>query len=426
MIFFTLLVGYMGYYLCRQNLSVAFAPLSLALGVDKNALGIISTIGTLLYAVGKLTTGAIADARGGRLVFLIGLFGSVAATVFFGFGSGVAFFAFAWGLNRVFQSMGWSGLVKVLTRWFPRSNYGTAMGLMTISYQLGGAVATLFAGALLGFGFGWRALFFIPAALLAVVGIAAIFLLRDAPEDVGHTLPHEPDPEEAVPAVIAADPSLPDQAGYFAQFRVLLSQPVFLVMCGLSLILTLEREIFSLWMPAYFVDMGAGASVAAFKSAVFPLLGCTGTVAAGWFSDRWLGGRRVPVIVVSLLALAAALFGLGHLGALAVFAQANLGAALNRDVLAVALVGAAGFFLLAPYSMVGGGVVALDFGGKKTAATAAGLLDGAGYLAASLAGVPVADLVVHRGWPFAYSVLAGLTLVGALACFGLLRWAPKR
>ena len=32
------------------------------------------------------------------------------------------------------------------------------------------------------------------------------------------------------------------------------------------------------------------ASVAAFKSAVFPLLGCTGTLVAGWYSDKRLRG----------------------------------------------------------------------------------------------------------------------------------------
>ena len=37
-----------------------------------------------------------------------------------------------------------------------------------------------------------------------------------------------------------------------------------------------------------------------------------------------------------------------------------------------------GFFILAPYSMVGGGVLALDAGGQKAAAPAAGILDSVG------------------------------------------------
>ena len=47
---------------------------------------------------------------------------------------------------------------------------------------------------------------------------------------------------------------------------------------------------------------------------------------------------------------------------------------LRHDVaiagaVAFVLVGAAGFFIFGPYSMVGGGVVALDFGGAQSAAT---------------------------------------------------------
>ena len=95
---------------------------------------------------------------------------------------------------------------------------------------------------------------------------------------------------------------------------------------------------------------------------------------------------------------------------------------MPRNEAAVILVGVVGFFLLGPYSLVGG-VVALDFGGRRTAGTAAGLLDGVGYLAATLAGVGVGNLLVHAGWSLAYTVMAFLT-VGAILVCGLL-WKVK-
>ena len=82
-------------------------------------------------------------------------------------------------------------------------------------------------------------------------------------------------------------------------------------MLALSFILTLLRECFNTWMPAYFSDMGASASTAAFKSAVFPLLGCLGTLFAGWFSDRYLSGRRGPVMAGLMVFLVGALLALG-------------------------------------------------------------------------------------------------------------------
>lgn len=408
--FAALLVGYMGYYLCRQNFAAAFEPMRTSLGFDETDFGRISSAGTLLYALGKLSTGAAADALGGRRIFLVGLWGSVAATVLFGAGSGVGFFLGAWCLNRFFQSMGWGGLVSVLSRWFPRSQYGTAMGFMTISYQFGGAVATLFAGALIHAGVGWRGLFFAPAAALAVIGVAAHVLVKGSPRDVGYALPEDGTAPTPAPA---ADDGDRDSLG--ARLASVLLQPAFLLMCLLSAILTFLRECFSLWMPAYFSTMGAEASVAVFKSAVFPLLGCVGTLAAGFVTDRYLRGSRLPVIAGSIALLAVSLLGLAYLTPLA-------GAAgVPRDWLAVALVGTTGFFLLAPYSMVGGGVVALDFGGRKTAGTAAGLLDGFGYLAGVAAGIGVAEVVKRAGWERAYLSMAVITAVGVGICGGLWR-----
>src|SRR5581483_8026291 len=121
--------------------------------------GAISSFGTLIYAIGKFTTGALADTRGGRTTFFIGLFCSAIASVIFSLGTGVAFFFALWGFNRFFQSMGWGGLVNVVSHWFPARAYGTAMGVMSMSYQIGGIAVSLFLGFLLSFGVGWRALF---------------------------------------------------------------------------------------------------------------------------------------------------------------------------------------------------------------------------------------------------------------------------
>jgi sugar phosphate permease len=171
-------------------------------------------------------------------------------------------------------------------------------------------------------------------------------------------------------------------------------------------------------MPAYFSEMGASASTAAFKSSVFPLLGCVGTLFAGWFSDRYLAGRRGPVMAGLMVFLVVALLALGHLDAVA----AAFGVA--RPVMAITLVGVVGFFLLGPYSLVGG-VVALDFGGRRTAGTAAGLLDGVGYLAASLSGIGIARILVESGWSLAYTAMAFLTGIAIVLCGLLWRVRPR-
>lgn len=430
--FIALLAGYMGYYLCRQNFSLAYAPMKAALGMSKVTFGAIASVGTFVYAIGKIVTGPLADEKGGRGVFFLGLLGSAVASLLFGLGGlwgGSLFFFALWGMNRFFQSMGWGSLVSILAQWFSSREYGTAMGMMAVSYQFGGAVASLFAGALLALGSGWRGLFIIPAATMAVIGVVIRPLVIGSPSAAGYAPPWEAEPAATTESPSAASPA-PSAAsdggggGYLKRFTRVLKNPMFLIMCGLSFILTLIRECFSLWMPAYFSDMGASASVAAFKSAVFPLLGCTGTLVAGWYSDKRLRGNRGPVIAVMLLGLMLTLIGLTFAEQLAQFTQLHLGPALGRGTVGVTLVGLCGFFLFGPYSMVGGGVIALDYGGRTTAATAAGLLDSAGYLAATLAGFGVAQLVTSRGWSFTFLSMAGLTAVALVLC--LLVWNRSR
>jgi sugar phosphate permease len=189
-------------------------------------------------------------------------------------------------------------------------------------------------------------------------------------------------------------------------------------MCALSFVLTLLRKCFETWMPDYFNHLEYGPAGAAFKSMLFPILGCVGTVAAGWYSDRWLEGRRGPVMGVFLVGATLGLLALAKLEALAL----SLG--LAQTTLACAVVGATGFFLLGSYSLVGG-VVALDFGGRKTSGTAAGLLDGVGYLGSALAGEGFARAVTDLGWGSTFGIGAVLALVGVAICGFLWNVRPK-
>ncbi|ARA94224.1 hypothetical protein AWN76_014380 [Rhodothermaceae bacterium RA] len=144
-----LTLGYAGYYFCRSNFSIA-TPLLLDAfgeeGLDKETIGLIVSAGVFFYAIGKLFNGMLCDFIGGRKMFLFGMVGSIGATVLFGAGTGVAVFAVAWSLNRLIQSMGWGALVKITSNWFSYQRYGTVMGLLSLSYLFGDAVARLVLG----------------------------------------------------------------------------------------------------------------------------------------------------------------------------------------------------------------------------------------------------------------------------------------
>ena len=124
------------------------------------------------------------------------------------------------------------------------------------------------------------------------------------------------------------------------------------------------------------------------------------------------GGRYGVVVIPSLVALAAVL---GLLACLPLEGQ---------PVAAVALLAAAGFFLLAPYTFCAG-VLAVKIGGQRAGATASGLIDTAGYLGAVLAGSGIGRVAEVYGWGAAFASLAAVALPTLLVAAVFVRRATR-
>jgi OPA family glycerol-3-phosphate transporter-like MFS transporter len=403
----TLFVGYTGYYVCRSNLSVA-TPLILEESsgrLTKADIGWIASLGVLMYAVGKFVNGSLADYFGGRRLFLLGMAGSVVCTLVFGLASGLAFFSVAWAANRYFQSMGWGALVKVSSRWFPVAAQGVIMAILASSYLVGDAAGRLYLGMFIDAGLDWRTLFFVAGGTLTAIAFVCAFTLKSTPEAIG-----EPEPIANPKNVFATKGDEPHPDRLDRLLLPLLLDTTFWLICIMSVGLTLIRETINFWTPTYLVEVaGLSKASAAWASMFFPLVGAPGAVVGGVATDR-MRGRHGRIVVPSLLGLVAIT------GLLAVF---QLGA---RPYLAVSLLSAVALFMMAPYSFLTG-VMALDLGGKRGSATAAGLIDSAGYLGAVASGYGVGTLADRWGWHTAFAGLAATA--GVTAFVGIVYWARQ-
>jgi sugar phosphate permease len=417
--FFTialLALGYCGYYFCRSNLPVVLPDLIRYLSLRgvpaataQVRLGFIASAGVVAYGTGKFLFGALADLWGGRRNFLGGMAGAVVFTVLFAMSGGFPLFTLAWVMNRLFQSGGWAGLVKVSSRWFPCSLYGTVMAVLSLSFLFGDAACRWTMGRLIALGMDWRQIFWAAAGFLALLLAANFLFLRDTPEELGLPAP------EANPLNVygqegekAAEP-----AGVAAILRPLISNSSFWLVCLLSLGTTLLRETFNFWTPTYFVQyLGLSEGQAASRSALFPLFGGVAVLVAGVLSDKLgLNGRNL-VLVCGMAACALCLVILGRI-------PGHVDS--WTPVLLVALIG---FLLLGPYSYLAG-AISLDFGGKRGSATASGIIDGVGYLGSYLSGDTMARITVQAGWRVAFEGLAGIAMLTALAALVLVVRASK-
>jgi sugar phosphate permease len=395
----TLVVGYASFYLCRANVDAALPLLKEAYGFDEDKLGILSSASVAAYAIGKLVLGAVGDVLGGRRVILLAVAGSVVASFAFGFSNGLsAFVAFA-VVNRFFQAGGWGGLVHVVSRWFPPEKNGAVMGVMSTSYDAGNIATLVLCSALVNLHLGWRALFRVNPLIFLVVGVVLALTLRGEPRAAGSAAKGraaEPEPNA---------PDLPRET-FRQSFPWLAKKPAFWGAVILSMLLTFVRNTFMTWSPTYLArvaqESGGRSPISdgIAKSAFFSVAGIIAAVTIGRVSDRLGPGRRAPLMVGSLSLLVVAVLALAH-------------APIHDPWLAAGLIAACGLFLLGPYSLLAG-ALCLDVAGKRGTATAAGVIDGVGYLGASLVGVVIGGVAKRKGWSTAFDVVAAASFVAML------------
>ena len=395
-----LFAGYAAYYFCRSNLSVAMPLLIEDLhhhGLTSSEavidMGRLASFGVLAYAMGKLLLTGLGDIWGGRRTFIVGLGGAIAFTLLFAAGGFLPLFTLAWIGNRLSQSIGWAGLIKVCSRWFGYSSYGTIIGILSLSFLVGDALARQSMGMLLQHGYGWRALFYFAAIVAGIILLLNLLFLRESRTELGYAEP------EVNPLNLFAGSGTKPKT-FWDIVKPLISSRIFGMVCLLSFGCTIVRETFGLWIPVYLKDFfGYSAGHAASASAVFPAVGAVSVLFTGWLSDRMGPSGRSMVMLFSLSSAVVPLIMLAAIRSSA------------ASIWPAILIGAVAFFLLGPYSYLGG-AFALDLGGSQAGAASSGLIDGVGYLGGILAGDSVARLSVAFGWR---GVFVGLTAVTALS-----------
>ncbi|MBS0393002.1 MAG: MFS transporter [Proteobacteria bacterium] len=409
-----LFAGYAAYYFCRANFSAAMPLLVADLGSHGVPaaqaivrLGTVYSAGVLAYALGKLLLGGLGDLWGGRRSFLLGLGGATAFTLLFAGSASLPVFTIAWIGNRLTQSAGWAGLLKVCSKWFDFSAHGTVVGILSLSYLVGDAAARQSIGVLIDHGIGWRGVFVFAAAVAGSLLLANALFLRESREDLGHR-GALPNPRNLYARERAR------RAGLAGIFRPLLTSPAFGLVCLLSFGCTIVREAFSVWTPVYLqASAGYSTAQAASLSAVFPGVGALSVLVTGWLGDR-LGGHGRPLLLLAGLAATA----------LALVVLTLLPVIGATPVTAVVMIGVVAFCLLGPYSYLGG-AMALDFGGQRGGATSSGIIDGIGYLGGVLAGAGVARAAVAVGWQGVFAALAAVSAASAVAALLLYRYQRR-
>lgn len=406
----TLGFTYAAMYMGRYNLSFANKALSDTYGWDKTQIGTIITAALTIYGISALFNGPIADRIGGRKAMLIGVFGSVLFNVAFGFGAYIGFlgtgtvllgyFATAWALNGYFQSYSALSLIKVNSAWFHVRERGVFSAIFGSMIQSGRALI-FFIGGIAVTLLPWQWVFFIPAGVMALMGLLTFVFVRDAPEDAG------------LPGFDTQDASSGDTDAVNMKYlvRKVFTNPVTLTIAFAEFCTGFVRHGFEQWFPRYMQEaQGLPLDSPVFQQGALSvvLAGIVGAFAAGTISDWVFRSRRPPVAfigyVLQILCLAVVWRSPGVTWIIGAFVVNSFAISMVHSMLS--------------------GTASMDFGGRKAAASATGMFDGMQYIGGAAVGTGMGWMLQTFGWGVWGPSMIGFAVIGAALMLKLWHVVP--
>jgi len=404
---------YAAMYMARYNFPLANKALSDTYGWDRTQVGTIISTATLLYGISALFNGPIADRFGGRRAMLIGATGAFVFNLLFGLGAYLGFlgtgplllgyFATMWTLNMYFQSYSALALIKVNSGWFHVSERGIFSAIFGSMIQSGRFLVFLLLATPFVIGLPWQWRFFIPAVIVAIMLVLTYMVVQDTPKDAGLD---EFDPQDAT-----SGDTEKITLGYVA--RKVFTNPIAITIAVAEFCTGLVRGGFEQWFPRYMQEVqGLELDNPIFQRNALAIVGAgiVGAFVAGYASDKVFGHRRPPVAFIGYLIQIACLW--------VVWKSPSMEAVIVAFVfnsLAISMV----------HSMLSG-TASMDFGGKRAAATAAGMFDGMQYVGQSFVGVGMGWLIDTMGWVAWGPSMIGFAGVGAVLMLFLWNARPRQ
>lgn len=393
----TLWLTYGAFYFCRTNLSAAVPGMGLpvaegGLGLSSEQIGWILASLKVAYGLGQMLNGQLAERVSPRMLLAVGMFGSAALNVLFGFSTGFYFLLFVWAMNGYCQSLGWPPTIRIAGNWVPVTRRGKAIGIIGTGYQITLGLTYFVAGQAAEH-LGWRGALYVPALMLAAAGLFTLLVLRDHPAHFTRRQESSPSQPKATALHIPWTETL----------LLTLANPA-LWLFGLSLgLLNACRYGFLDWGISHLMSVQEiGVGKAALTYIVLAIGAVAGSYLAGWATDRFFGSRRAPVICILLVAL----------GVLTLMYESVSQVSATGTIL---LLVAIGFCIFGPQVLLVGTAPA-DLARNGTSAAAVGFVNFLGYMGAS-----AGDIVTgyykspqHGGWQTAIYIWAGWAFAAAV------------
>lgn len=407
---FPLGLTYATFYMGRYNYNVVKGNMGEMFHLDKSETGIIATVGFWVYALSVMFNGPLADRIGGKKAIIFGAAGAGLINLVIG----LLFFnswqthiilgmSILYGANCYFQSFGALSVVKVNASWFHVRERGVFGGIFGIMISSGYLLAISVGSWLLGrYPANWYIVFLVPSVAILVMMLIDILIVKDTPKDAGFQNFNTGD--------ASAGDETPIDFSYL--IKKIFTNPIIVTIAAAEFCTGFVRQGLLLYFLEFLHEVHhvkTGSTVAVWAGFGITIGGICGGLLCGYLSDHFFQSRRPPVAFIFYIGQIVSLLLLGW---------------VNSAVGAAVMVGFSCMWIFGVHGMLSG-TASADFGGRKAAATATGLLDGVQYIAAGFTGYGLGKILVHVGWvAWTYSIIP-FSVIGALLMLRIWNAKPQ-
>ncbi len=381
-------------YLDRICISIVGVRIKTEFGLNNLQFGWVLASFSLAYAMFEIPSGVWGDRIGPKALFIrIVLFWSL-FTALTGLATGLISLIAIRFLFGIGESGTYPNCMIVMSRWFPVQEIGRALTWVGIGSQIGSAIAPLIIIPI-AVSFGWRASFYVNAAIGVVWVIACYLWFRNFPSEVKNISPQELQLIETNRRFSTSHQHI--------HWKIILRNRNLWALMLMYFCCQWANYFFVAWLPVYLLE-GRHFSENQMKGIVFTLFiaGIIGFLAGGFVGDLLVKrkGLRFGRRFVGMT-------GLGVCGLL-IFLAAILS---QNNLVAFCLIAANGFF---SFGVMVSYAVCTDIG-RNNAGTVTGAMNFFGQMGAFFLAIIFGKIVdATNNFDYPLFVVAFVMLTGCL------------
>ncbi len=283
----------------RSSIAVISPNLVEALNLDTEDLGLISAAFFYAFAVMQIPVGVFLDTVGPRVFMATLSLVAVLGAIVFAFGESAAALIVGRSLLGIGMACNLMGPLKLITTWFsPR--YFATLSAIFVSVGTAGNIAAATPLVWLTALFGWRATFFLFAAINFVIAILFYVIARDRPDEAPVRQPATVSPAHLSAAVGAI-------------LRLFSRRDYWLISMGTFFRYGIYASVQALWAGPFLMIAMDLSQIATGNLLLVMSIGLIiGSPVCGWVSDSVLCSRK-SIIIAGLAMMAGILITLAVL-----------------------------------------------------------------------------------------------------------------